>query len=302
MSQIQDQVSDAWHSLADLLTITGEASVALFGAPVAKGSVTSGRCDLAPGVFRQALKRTSTYDLQTEIDLMGLTVHDAGDLELASVMPTDSIKPIKECMERLSRQHDLTVMVGGNNAVTYPGVYGLDPTLKSVGLITLDAHFDLRSTKAGLLNGNPVQMLLDAGLPGRHVVQIGLAPFANTVSMHNVAKQESISLYTIDDCYKQSIEAVLKSALDHLSSKCDYIYVDFDIDVIERSMAPGAPGARACGMHVADFYTATRLIGAHPKVKAVDLAEFDPSFDVSDISALVAGRWFAELLAGFSMR
>jgi len=120
--------------------------------------------------------------------------------------------------------------------------------------------------------------------------------------MHKVAKQESISVYTVDDCRKQGIETVISNALEYLRSKCDCIYVDFDIDVIERSQAPGAPGARPGGMAVADFFAAARMVGQHPKVKAVDLTEFDPSFDVSDVSALVSGCWFAELLAGFSNR
>jgi formiminoglutamase len=37
-------------------------------------------------------------------------------------------------------------------------------------------------------------------------------------------------------------------------------------------------------------------------VRAIDLAEFDPSLDVSDIGALTAGRWFAEVLAGHETR
>jgi formiminoglutamase len=37
-------------------------------------------------------------------------------------------------------------------------------------------------------------------------------------------------------------------------------------------------------------------------VKLVDLTEFDPSLDVGEITALTAGRWVAEILAGFAKR
>lgn len=302
MTKTPNQTSGKWRSVADLLTDNDEADVALFGAPLGEGSVTPGRCDLAPEVFRKALRRISTYDLETAVDLAGLTVNDGGDIALDGMSPAESMMPVKAQMHALVQNHVLTVMIGGNNAITCPGVHGLDPTLQSVGLLTLDAHFDLRATNEGLLNGNPVQKLLDDGLPGAHIAQIGLAPFANTAYMHQVAKQENISVYTIKECRSRGIETVIKSALDHLSTNCDSIYVDFDIDVIERSQAPGAPGARPGGMPVEDFFTATRMVGAHAKVKAADLTEFDPSFDVSDISALVSGRWFAELLAGFSVR
>jgi formiminoglutamase len=80
------------------------------------------------------------------------------------------------------------------------------------------------------------------------------------------------------------------------------IHVDFDIDVVERSAMPGAPGARPGGVAVQDFFDATRLICAHPKVRSVDLTEFDPSLDVAAISALTAARWACEVLAGFLNR
>jgi formiminoglutamase len=51
-----------------------------------------------------------------------------------------------------------------------------------------------------------------------------------------------------------------------------------------------------------DFFAAARLLGAHPKVRLVDLTEFDPSLDVAEITAFTAGRWVAEILAGFSAR
>jgi formiminoglutamase len=50
------------------------------------------------------------------------------------------------------------------------------------------------------------------------------------------------------------------------------------------------------------FFEAARFLGAERKVKLVDLTEFDPSLDLGDITALTAGRWIAEILAGFARR
>jgi formiminoglutamase len=55
-------------------------------------------------------------------------------------------------------------------------------------------------------------------------------------------------------------------------------------------------------MPVDMFFEAARFLGAQPRVKLADLTEFDPALDVSDITALTAGRWVCELLAGFSKR
>jgi arginase family enzyme len=78
--------------------------------------------------------------------------------------------------------------------------------------------------------------------------------------------------------------------------------VDFDIDVIDRSQFPGAPGARPAGMDARMFLAAARLLAAEEKVRLVDLTEFDPSLDATDLSALTAARWVAEILAGFLRR
>jgi formiminoglutamase len=50
------------------------------------------------------------------------------------------------------------------------------------------------------------------------------------------------------------------------------------------------------------FFDAARYLAAESQVRLVDLTEFDPSLDLSDISALTAGRWVCEILAGFRLR
>ncbi|WBQ12237.1 agmatinase family protein [Hyphomonadaceae bacterium BL14] len=291
----------SWRSAADLLGDHPGARAALLGAPLAEGSLTPGRCDLAPGIIRETLKRFSTYDLETGLGLDGLSVHDAGDVALKCVRPADAFVPVRDAAAALTARHELVILLGGNNAVTRPGVHALGD-LSRTGLITLDAHFDLRDTDCGLLNGNPVRALLEDGLAGANITQIGLAPFANTRRMHDVAREAGIRVHTLADVRARGIEAVVSEALERLSARCDVIAADFDIDVIDRAQCPGAPGARPGGLPVQDFFTAARRIAVHPKVKLVDLTEFDPSLDVSSITALTAGRWVCEILAGLSVR
>jgi formiminoglutamase len=290
-----------WHSVRDLLGSNDKAAVAFIGAPLGLESITPGRCDLAPGVLRDALRRMSVYDLETGTDLKDLSVFDAGDVPVAGLKPYDAFVPIKTAVAEQAGR-GLTVLVGGNNAVTRPGVHGLDASLARVGLMTLDAHFDLRDTDGGLNNGNPIAALIEDGLPGAHISQIGLMPFANTAKAHDKARRAGIAVRTASDCRRQGFTAIVAGELDRLAALCDTIYVDFDIDVIDRAHMPAAPGARPGGIAVDDFFAAARLIAAHSKVRAVDLAEFDPSLDVANIGALTAARWFAELLAGFSSR
>lgn len=291
-----------WLSIQSLLGANRGAPIAIVGAPLGLESLSPGRCDLAPGVIRAALKRISVYDLETGTDLSALEIFDAGDTPVADFSPADAFGPIREAVRHQVRDRALTILLGGNNAVTRGGVHGTDATLKRVGLLTLDAHFDLRDTDGGLNNGNPVQALLDDGLPGAHISQIGLAPFANTKKAHAKAKRAGIAVHTLSACCEHGFVSLVNVELKRLAGLCDTIYVDFDIDAIDRAQMPAAPGARAGGIAVREYFAAARAIAAHPKVKCVDLTEFDPSRDIADIGALTTARWLAEILAGYAMR
>jgi arginase family enzyme len=173
--------------------------------------------------------------------------------------------------------------------------------MNKVALITLDAHFDMRDLDQGLSNGNPVRALIEDGLPGANIAQIGLASFANSRAMHEHALAAGNLVVTMADVRRDGITKAIERALDHVGH-CDAILVDCDIDVINRSQFPGAPGARPGGMAVHDFFAAVRRLASDPRVRVIDLTEWDPPLDPTDLSALTSGRWVAECLAGFEMR
>jgi arginase family enzyme len=288
----------SWKSIADLFAPQGE--VALLGAPMDAGSVTPGRCDLAPEAVRRALKRFSTYDIESRTELE-VAIRDLGDVAVQGLSPAEAFAPVRDASAAAVEGHRLTILLGGNNAVTRPAAHALGVPLEKVGLITLDAHFDLRETNEGPMNGNPIRCLLEDGVPGANICQIGLAPWTNTRKMHEDAAAAGIGVYSIGSVRRHGLLQVLDDALSRLVH-AEVLMVDFDIDVIERGHFPGAPGARPGGMHPDMFFRAARQLAAQPKVRLVDLTEFDPSLDVGDISALTAGRWLCEILAGYSAR
>jgi len=293
-------MTSTWPNLSDLLTEERDAPVGLVGAPLGVGSVTPGRCDLAPGLLRATLKRIGRYDIDVRRELAS-RIMDHGDAVIHGLAIEDATAPILEAVAISVAAHALTLLVGGNNAVTRPGVLGLGLPLDKVGLITLDAHFDMRDLDDGLSNGNPVRALIEDGLPGRNIAQVGLAPFANSAAMHRDAVAAGNCIVTQIDVARDGIAAAVDMALDHVAH-CEAIFVDCDIDVIDRSQLPGAPGARPGGMAASDFFQATRRLASDPKVRVVDLTEWDPSLDATDLSALTAARWVAEVLAGFESR
>lgn len=291
----------SWPNLSDLLVGAGdEAPVALIGAPLAAGSVTPGRCDLAPAALRAILRRIGRYDVATGEELSSL-IADHGDVAINGLSIEQATGPLRDAVEAAAARHDLVLVAGGNNAVTRPALLGLGGDLATVGLVTLDAHFDMRDLDSGLSNGNPVRALIADGLPGRNIAQIGLASFANSAAMHRDALAAGNLVVTMADIRRDGIEAAVDRALDHVAH-CDSLVVDCDIDVVDRAQMPGAPGARAGGMAVEDFFRAVRTLAGDRRVRVIDLTEWDPPLDPTDLSALTGGRWLAECLAGFESR
>ena len=295
----------SWPNLTDLLVAPSDAAaVSLIGVPLGVGSVTPGACDRAPAMLRAILGRIGRYDVETGREL-AVRVADRGDVAVAGLTIEQATGPIRDAVAASEAVHALTLLVGGNNAVTRPAVLGLGGDLggdlAEVGLITLDAHFDMRDTAQGLSNGNPVRALIEDGLPGANIAQVGLASFANSAAMHADAIAAGNLVVTMGDVRREGIAAAMARALDHVAH-CDALVIDCDIDVIDRAMLPGAPGGRPGGMMAADFFAVVRLLAADPRVRVIDLTEWDPSLDASDLTALTAGRWVAECLAGYEMR
>ena len=255
---------------------------------------------MAPDVLRETLRRIGRYDVETRKELH-TEIFDHGDAPVADLSIEDATPLIRHKVTASVEAHALTLLVGGNNAVTRPGVLGLGIPLDRVGLITLDAHFDMRDLDQGLSNGNPVRALIEDGLPGANIAQIGLASFANSRNMHEDALAAGNLVITIGEARLNGVQRTIERALAHVAH-CEAVAIDCDIDVIDRSQFPGAPGARPGGMAVEDFFAAARQLAAEPRVRLIDLTEWDPPLDATDLSALTAARWVAECLSGFEMR
>src|SRR5262249_54333306 len=165
----------AW--LAGEFASSSNGGLAVIGAPLRLGSITPGRCDLAPAAVRRILGKFSCYDVETDTDLRSIEARDLGDLPLADLKLEDAFEPLRDAVRNACAGAEAVVVIGGDNGVTRPGVHGVADSphnsLENCGLITLDAHFDLRDLSNGLTNGNPVRALLADGLPGENVVQIG---------------------------------------------------------------------------------------------------------------------------------
>ena len=288
--------ASAW--LAGTHSADPACRLAVLGAPLRLGSITPGRTDLAPAAVRSILDRMSTYDLESDRDLNRVAASDRGDVALADIAPADALVPLATAVRGSLAEADALALLGGDNSITRPGCHGMCSELSRAGLLTLDAHLDLRDLNPELTNGNPVRALLADGLPGANVVQIGIQPFANSRAYLEVAREAGIKVVSVSEAHARGIGMVVEEALDLLDETVDAIYVDLDLDVLDRVFAPATPGSRPGGLTPAEVRTAARLCGAHPKVRVLDLVEIDPTKDVAEATVFAAGLCLLSFASG----
>lgn len=288
-------VDPLWPRAAQWLKeSSSDAQVSLVGVPLSR-SITPGQCELAPGAVRQSLLYFSDSMLSGR-SLQECTISDEGDLLIEPDQLELAAERLPEfCRARLSRRW---IFLGGDNSVTRPGVHSLGVPLSRIGVITFDAHYDLRHTDAGLNNGNPIRALLNDGLPGEQIVQIGLQEFANSFSYEQVGAEHGLTAIpasTLKDF--GAFENAWSRALQKLAH-VEAIYVDFDLDVCDRSMVPACPGARPGGIPAAWLRHTVRWAGQEPRVAAIDLVEMDPTKDVNQLTSHLAAACVLEFCAG----
>ena len=275
-----------------------QADIALLGFPVHKSSITPNSCHLAPKAIRSALARYSTYSASNDVDLRELKITDLGDVSGAD--SNNGKKVIAKKVNGLLDKYGLLIALGGDNSITYTVAAGLFGDLSKVGLITLDAHHDLRD---GNTNGSPVWRLIQAGLPGKNIVQIGISDFANSKEYSNRAKEAGIFVITRAQLRNKSIQDAMKLAFSYIGRNVDHIYVDLDVDVCDRSVAPACPAATPGGISADELRQAAFLAGGNYKVRAVDITEIDPKRDSKDERTVrLAALLVLEIAAGYKTR
>ena len=282
----------------------GAPRLAVLGVPLAATSISPSRADTTPTAVRAALGRFSTAyaaaDPRDDVDLESVAVDDLGDVALDGLTIADAQAAITAAVAGVAA--DLVVVLGGDNALTRPALRGRCPDLERAGLLTLDAHHDLRGFHAGITNGTPVRGLLDDGLPPRHVVQIGLGSFTNSRAHRRFALDAGITVVTADAARAEGVGTCVARHLAALARRCDAVWVDLDVDVLDRAFAPGCPGARPGGLAPWELHDAARVAGRHPVVTGVDIVEVDAAADAGGRTVDVAAQCLLHAAAGLAAR
>jgi formiminoglutamase len=272
--------------------------VSLLGANTFATSVTPRSNQSTPAAVRAALARYSTWSFEDQIDLAdAVVVHDRGDI--ADPDSERGRAALDAAFDTLFA--NFWILLGGDNALTWVALSAMARGhLDEWGLITLDAHLDMRE---GRSNGSPVRQLLDEGLSGAHVVQVGLADFSNSAAYATDALHAGATLIARHELRSRGVAEVCAQALAVAGAGGRPIYVDIDMDVCDRSVVPGCPAAAPGGLSADELREFVRLVCAHPQVHAIDITEIDVARDAPDERTVrLAALVILEALTGYVRR
>lgn len=282
-----------------LVADDSKADLGVFGVPAHKTSISKTSAHKTPAAIRKALQRYSTYNWTRRVDIRSITATDFGDVR--SPDSPEGEARTSALANEVAAKTKLAIALGGDNSVTFAaarGTFGGD--LSKAGLITLDAHHDLRD---GISNGSPVRRLIEAGLNPRRIVQIGIADFSNSPEYAQRAQDLGIHVVPRSELRKRSIEDIWAEALSIAGAGGAGIHVDFDVDVCDRSEVPACPAAAPGGISADELRQFAYLAGWSSLVKSIDITEIDATKDApEDRTVRLAALLILEAAAGLATR
>lgn len=257
-------------------------NVLVTGAPFDGNSSYLLGAALAPAHIRQAL-HSGSANLSTELGI-DLSTHsgwrDVGDLALSQGVA--ALDEIEAGVGQLLAKRARVLCLGGDHSITYPLLRAHARHYTKLTILHLDAHPDLYDELDGnrLSHACPFARIMEEGLCTR-LVQIGI----RTLNPH---QRQQAARFGVEIHHASAWRA--ETPL-HLEGP---IYLSLDLDVLDPAFAPGVSHHEPGGLSVRDVLSI--LHGLTAPIVGADLVELNPLRDFCGMTAMVAAKFYKEIV------
>lgn len=293
--------------------------VVIIGEPFDFGTTIRPGARYGPRAIRAASTVPSPplqrFNIETGVDpFETFGVVDYGDTH---VVPGDLIKShqnmtlkVKEALEA----DGIPVMLGGDHSITYANVRAFAKKYKNIGMIHFDTHADC--APQGLTgfkydHGAHIRRIMEMGcLKGKNYSLVGPRGYWPGRDLYKWMADQDFQWFTMLDVEELGIDYIAKEIADRANDGTDAVYLSWDIDSFDPSVAPGTGEPEPNGLTAREGIRMIRLLSKSfdPDRFAMDLVEIAPQYDTSDSSSYSGGitsglgqRLVIELLAGLSL-
>lgn len=181
------------------------------------------------------------------------------------------------------------VVLGGGHEVAYGTYLGVAGSARrtpgtTLGILNLDAHFDLRPDPIPS-SGTPFRQILDSDDAVRYAV-LGISQPSNTAALFHTADRFGVRHLLDEDCEPVAAAAFVAEFLAGI----DLLYLSIDLDVLPGHAAPGVSAPAAFGVAPATIQAVCDQVAASGLLTALDVAELAPALDPDQRTARLAAR------------
>ena len=298
--------SDRWHQRIQPVSQASKPGLALLGmasdAGVARNKGRPGARN-GPTAIRQALANLAWHRQAPAYDAGDVI---CGDDRNGQAMEQAQAELAARAAALLDAGH-LPVLLGGGHDMAFASWQALaqhvGDTSKTprIGIINLDAHFDLRDPAHGASSGTPFAQIADAcqqrGWPFAYAC-VGISRASNTRALYQRAAALNVQIHEDSACQPGQM-APIGQALSAFIADCDHVYLSFDLDILPAAEAPGVSAPAARGVSFALLEPLIERIRDSGKLRLADVAELNPDYDIDQRTARLAARYIHQLsLAG----
>ena len=272
--------------------------VALLGVPLDIGTSNRTGSRFGPRQIRCESVMVRPYGMATRAaPFDSFQIADIGDVPLNTFSLEKSITIIEQFYDEVLASGAKTVSMGGDHTVTLPILRAQHKVHGSVALVHVDAHADVNDHMFGeaVTHGTIFRRAIEEGLvdPNK-MVQIGLRATGYAADDFDWAKDRGVRVVPAEECWYKSLAPLMAEVREQIGTETP-VYLSFDIDGLDPSVAPGTgtpePGGLTTpqGLEIIRGLWGLNVIGA-------DLVEVSPAYDTTGNTSLLAANLIFEML------
>lgn len=253
-----------------------------------------------PVAMRKALANLAWHMRDDVLDA-GDVVCQGNALEAAQTLFGAHVKTL------LAAGH-MPLTIGGGHEIAFGTWQGLahwasaQDAIPRVGIVNIDAHFDLRRN-ALASSGTPFAQIADdcmlRGWPLRYLA-VGISPLANTAALFATARELGARWVTDDRLTHEGLD-LLDVELGNFLAFTDAIYLTICLDAFPASVAPGVSAPAARGVDVAVAERVIDRLRDSGKLRIAEVAELNPDLDQDHRTAKLAARLLVRAAGGMQV-
>jgi guanidinobutyrase len=272
--------------------------VALVGVPLDIGTSNRTGSRYGPRQIRAESVLVRPYGMATRAaPFDSFQVADVGDVPLNTYSLEKSIDIIESHFTGLLASGAKTIALGGDHTVALPILRAQHKVHGKMALVHVDAHADTNDSMFGeaITHGTIFRRAIEEDLVDpQHMFQIGLRATGYAAEDFDWARERGVRVVQAEECWYKSLAPLMAEIRQSIGPDMP-VYLSFDIDGLDPSVAPGTgtpePGGLSTsqGLEIIRGVFGLNLVGC-------DLVEVSPTYDPSGNTALLAANLVFEML------